>query len=91
MSKRPEVAGQPASERLMQALDYRRFPEVPEISEEQVAIVLHALADHSAIVAAMNHPREWSTWQDRSVKDPAADVGRWLHAVADDLENEVLR
>lgn len=78
---RPMVAGQPASHRLMQALDNRRFNGEAKPTANQVAMVLHALADHTAQMEMIKHrPDPTSPWQE------ATSVGRWMHDVADDLE-----
>lgn len=77
----PMVAGEPAADRLMRSLDYRLSPGVEPLTREQVAVVLHALADHTALVAALAHRRdESSPWPD------VLSIGRWLHDVADRLE-----
>lgn len=79
---RPMVAGQPASLRVMQSLDNRRFDGAQKPNAVQVAMVLHALADHTAIMEALKHrPDPTSPWQE------ATSVGRWLHDVGDDLES----
>ena len=50
----PVVAGQSAADRIMEALDYRLSPPgTPELTKDQVAVVLHALADHTALMAAL--------------------------------------
>lgn len=80
--KRPLVAGEPASLRLMKNLDYRLSPNVQPLDESQVALVLRALADHTALHAAL-------AWDPSGPGYPYANessVGRWFHAVADDLE-----
>ena len=78
---RPMVAGEPASIRLMRSIDTRRFNE-PCPTPNQVAMVLHALADHTAQMEMLKHrPDPTSPWQE------ATSVGRWLHDVGDDLEN----
>lgn len=77
----PAVAGQPAADRLMGALDYRLHPGTRRLSRDQVAVVLHALADHTAIQAALVYrPDLASPWPH------ATSMGRWLHDVADDLD-----
>ncbi len=78
---RPMVAGEPASARLMRSLDNRRFDGAPKPTATQVAMVLHALADHTANMEMIKHrPDPTSPWQE------ANSVGRWLHDVGDDLE-----
>ena len=77
-----KVTDQYAAERLMQQISYqqRRIDE-PLPSRRQVAMVLHALADHTAIMSALQHRRDETTpWPE------AISIGRWLHDVADDLE-----
>lgn len=75
------VAGQRAADRLMLALDYRLSPGVAPLTEEQVAVVLHALADHTALMAALAYrPDPTSPWRE------ALSVGHWLHDAADQLE-----
>lgn len=64
----------------MRALDYRLHPEARELTRDEVAVVLHALADHTALEAARTHRRpddgHWPT---------STSIGRWLHDVADQL------
>lgn len=74
------VVGQLAGERLMAALDYR-LRDVAALSAVQVAVVLHALADHTALIVALTYRRdESSPWPE------AQSLGRWLHDVGDQLE-----
>ena len=79
------VTNQFAADRLMQQIGYqkRRINE-PLPSHRQVAMVLHALADHTAIMSALQHRRdetdETNPWPE------ATSIGRWLHDVGDDLE-----
>lgn len=77
------VAGKPAHERLMQQIQHerRRFVETDPPSASQVAMVLHALADHTAIMTALQYRREDGPWPE------ATSIGRWLHDVGDDLED----
>lgn len=77
-----KVANQLAADRLMQQISHtkRRIDE-PMPSRNQVAMVLHALADHTAIMSALEHrPDPTSPWPE------ATSIGRWLHDVGDDLE-----
>lgn len=80
----PKVAGQLMSIRIMQSIHNQkagRFSHVDVPSEEQVAMVFHALADHTAIMEALKHrPDPTSPWPE------ATSVGRWLHDVGDSLE-----
>src|ERR1700730_7885077 len=77
-----KVTDQFASDRLMQQVKYqqRRIDE-PLPTPRQVAMVLHALADHTAIMSAIEHRRDnTSPWPE------ALSVGRWFHDVGNDLE-----
>jgi hypothetical protein len=79
----PQVAGQDAGERLMQNLDNRRFNGMLKPTAKQVAMVLHALADHTAITQMLKHrPDPTSPWLE------ATSVGRWFHDVGDSLEDK---
>lgn len=48
----------------------------------QVAIVCRALADHTALQGAVAYRRS-----EPDGDDPALAVGRWLHAVADEIRD----
>lgn len=83
MSRAGKVADQEAADRLMRQISYeqRRGGETLP-SKRQVAMVLHALADHTAIMVALQHrPDPTSPWP------KATSIGRWLHDVGNDLEN----
>lgn len=54
----------------------RRIHGEPEPTPGQVAMVLHALADYTALQQALR----WG-----SAEDPAQSVGRWLHDLADEI------
>lgn len=79
----PVVAGEAMSKRLMRSLDYRLHPDMPRLTPEQVAVVMHALADHTAIQEALrysvDHDGPWPF---------ATSIGRWFHAIADQLESK---
>jgi hypothetical protein len=78
-----KVGNEMAALRLMRQISHetRRIAE-PMPSPGQVAMVLHALADHTAIMSALQHrPDPTSPWPE------ATSVGRWLHDVGDDLED----
>lgn len=75
----PQVVGEPAADRLMRQLDYRLHPDAAPLNRDQVAVVLHALADHTALMAALEHRREDTPWPE------ATSVGRWLHDVGNQL------
>jgi hypothetical protein len=78
-----KIGGMDAAERLRTqvAAQARRFPGVPLPTDQQLAVVLHALADHTALVAALNFDRS-GAWPD------ATSVGRFLHAWGDRFEDE---
>lgn len=77
----PMVAGQPAADRLMASITYRRRSlPLPPLLPGDVADVLHALADHSALLAALDYRPDGP-----GRTGYATSLGRWLHAVADDL------
>ena len=70
-----------AGDRIMRSLDNRITGE-PKPTPKQVAMVLHALADHTVILSALEHrPDPTSPWPQ------ATSMGRWFHDVADDLED----
>lgn len=77
----PRVCGEPASVRLMRSLDYRLHPGARKLTLDEVAVVLRALADHTAITDALR----WSPPAD-GLWPEATSMGRWFHDVADDLE-----
>jgi len=78
----PQVGGESSGARLLRALDYRQHPGVRRLTPAEVAVVLHALADHTAITAALDyHPDPDSPWPQ------ATSMGRWLHDTADVLED----
>jgi hypothetical protein len=74
-AREPMVCGEPAADRLMRSLDYRLHPDARRLTRDEVAVVLHALADHTAIKAALS-------WRHAP---HATSVGRWCHDVADHL------
>lgn len=84
----PRVAGEPAADRLMRSLDYRLSRSgTPRLTPEQVAVVLHALADHTALEAARVYSRSDLWDRDRESPWPTStSIGRWLHDTADALE-----
>jgi len=74
------VVGESAANRIMKSLDNRRTGALKP-NRLQVAMVLHALADHTAIMSALEHrPDPTSPWP------KATSIGRWFHDVGDDLE-----
>jgi hypothetical protein len=76
----PHVVGERAADRLMRSLDYRMPAGVEPLTPEQVAVVLHALADHTALEAARVYLPDSSPWP------TSTSIGRWLHDTADQLE-----
>ena len=79
----PWVGDQSAADRLRSNLDYRLHPNAERLTDEQIAIVLHGLADHTMLMAAVNWNPEGSYMSSNSA---ASSVGQWLHRVADDFE-----
>lgn len=78
----PSVVGERAADRLIRSLDYRRHPDARRLTAEEVAVVLHALADHTAITAALTYRLDpTSPWPH------ATSMGRWFHDTADQLED----
>ncbi len=85
----PRVAGESAADRLMRALDYRLSPPgTPRLTRAQVAVVLHALADHSALEAARVYSRDYppGSGQPDTSWPTSLSIGRWMHDVAGQLE-----
>jgi hypothetical protein len=78
----PMVAGEKAGDRLMRSLRNGVYREVEKPSRMQVAMVLHALADHTALEAA----REWR-YEGDAPWPRSRSIGRWLHDTADQLED----
>lgn len=82
----------PAKDRLMQQVQRQnwRRPDVPAPTPHQVAMVLHALADHTALEQA----RVWDrTENDGSGNETtfcptSTSIGRWLHAFGDLLDED---
>ena len=72
------IGGIEAQERLMGQIN-RRSAHSNEPTVEQVQIVLHALADHTALQEAVNHRPD-------GANGAAGSVGRWLHDLADYLQ-----
>lgn len=84
-----KVAGEYAVQRLEKQVYYRSRNmvgadgTVPP-SRLQIAAVLHALADHTAIMEALKHrPPADGLWPE------ATSVGRWLHDLGDEFEAEL--
>jgi hypothetical protein len=72
------------------ALTMLKSEDPPKPSRKQVGMVLHALADHTAIMEMVqfdrldhhgsNAGKETKYWPTET------SIGRWFHAVGDDLE-----
>ena len=81
-----KVADDDAVSRLMRQIDYRCANmsgpgPIDPPTRLQVAAVLHALADHTAILEMLKHrPDPRSPWPE------ATSIGRWFHDVGDELE-----
>lgn len=80
------IGGQDPVVRLMFQVGYNSWagnPPQPPPTALQVSYVLHALADHTSLLQAVEFTHSPST---------AGNVGRWLHAYADTIEcSESLR
>ncbi len=90
----PEVVGEPYAERLMRSLDYRLHPKARRLSPDDVAVVLHALADHTALEAERVYDRMERQWNLASgtgevpretLWPTSTSIGRWLHDTADQM------
>lgn len=92
MKDRPVAIGTEAAWRRLMfqvTLEGRTRPGPPP-TPQQVAMVLHALADHTAL----EHARVWDRRADRlgsTIEDSpwptTTSIGRWLHAVGDDIDD----
>ncbi len=76
------IAGQIPADHLMKSIANEvRSKHIDAPTRKQVSVVLHALSDHTAILAALKHrPDPTSPWPE------AASIGRWLHDVGDQLD-----
>lgn len=79
-----------ASDRIMRSLDNRLTGE-PKPTRKQVAMVLHALADHTAIMQMTRYDRleHWGSNKGKETEywPTETSIGRWFHAVGNDLED----
>lgn len=81
----PRVAGEYACDRLMDNIRQRaRESGRVAPSEADVKLVLRGLADHTAIMEMLKYRVEPGPWPE------ATSIGRWFHAVADDLGEMIL-
>lgn len=76
-----------AANRVMKQLDNRLLDGEPKPTRKQVAMVLGALADHTAIMHMVQFDRmsKWNKGQEEELWPTETSIGRWFHAVADDL------
>lgn len=90
MPRLRNIGGVDAVVRLRGSIDHagRRYAGVPVPTDAQVAMVLHALADHTAIQLALHFDRDWVAGQDSSPWPEATSVGRFLHALGDRFDEE---
>lgn len=80
-----EIGGQDPVERLILAVienSYRGSPPQGPPSPQQISYVLHALADHTALLHAVDFDVN---------EDSATSVGRWLHAYGDTIDDRLSR
>lgn len=89
------MAGEPAADRLMRQLDYRLHPDARRLTREEVAVVLHALADHTALEAARVYDRRETgslSAEPRPALWPTStSIGRWLHDTGNQLTDHARR
>lgn len=76
-----------AADRIMKQLDNRLTGE-PKPTRKQVGMVLHALADHTAIMhmVAFDRMSKWHKGKEEELWPTETSIGRWFHGVGDDLE-----
>ncbi len=76
------IGGDDPADRLIAAVRREAWRGGQPPSPDQIAMVLHALADHTSLMQALDWSREpGGDW-------PAAtSVGRWLHAYGDYIES----
>lgn len=93
MNVKVKPTNQYAADRIMRALDDRLIGG-PKPTRRQVAIVLNAMANLTDVQSMVNFDRMGKEPQGQ---DPTKEtkywptemsIGRWLHAVADDLEED---
>lgn len=66
----------------MRSQDVERAVVFTGLTPSQVAAVLHGLADHTALMAALDYSKpEDGYWPE------ATSLGRWLHDTANQLED----
>ncbi len=72
----------------MRSLDNRITGE-PKPTRKQVAMVLHAMADHTAIMEMVKYDRrnKFHPEQEETLWPTETSIGRWFHGVGDQLED----
>ena len=76
------MLGEPAGERLLRSQYVERAVRKTGLTPAQVAAVLHGLADHTALMAALDYAKpNDGYWPE------ATSLGRWLHDTANQLED----
>ncbi len=85
-----KATGENAADRIMKALDNRLMNGHPKPDRKQVAMVLHALADHTAIMEMVQFDRmsKWHPGQEEELWPTETSIGRWFHGVGDDLGDD---
>jgi hypothetical protein len=83
------IGGVDAADRLMGQIQHQRWrtPDTPPPNEAQVAMVLHALADHTALEAARVYDRTRDGKED-DLWPTSLSIGRWLHDLGDYIEHK---
>ncbi len=79
-----QIGGQDPVERLILAVinsSWKGSPPQGPPTPQQIAYVLHALADHTSLIQAVTF----------DAGDPATSIGRWLHAYGDTIEDRLSR
>lgn len=84
----PDGNSENSGDRLMKQLDNRLTGE-DKPTRKQVGMVLHALADHTAIMHMTQYDRQskWHPDKEEEYWPTETSIGRWFHAVGDDLED----
>lgn len=89
----PMVGNESAADRLLRSLDNRR-DGTPKPTPAQVAMVMRALADHTAIMQMVRYDRMGKEQQGEKSNEETkwwpteTSIGRWFHGVADQLEDK---
>jgi hypothetical protein len=89
MSIKIAATGENAGDRIMKQLDNRLTGE-PKPTRKQVGMVLHAMADHTAIMEMTQFDRKdhigSNAGKETQFWPTETSIGRWFHGVGDDLE-----